>query len=79
MLGCAELILFDPEVVLGWGRNEARVPLSVFRLGGDGSFTRVFAGPGPVYSEEIGCWLLARREGYVARLRISEDEGAGGV
>jgi hypothetical protein len=50
------------------------VPLSVYRRGKDGALAAVYAGKGPAYSEEIGCWLLARREGYVARLRLSEDE-----
>jgi Uma2 family endonuclease len=74
LLGCAELVLFDPEVVLGFVRNQKRVPLSVFRRDGDGKLAAVYAGKGPAFSEELGCWLVARREGYVARLRLSEDK-----
>ena len=73
LLGCAELVLFDPDVILGFVKKETRVPLSVFRRGADGSLARVYAGRGPAFSEQIGCWLLPRREGYVARLRLSED------
>jgi hypothetical protein len=74
LLGCAELVLFDPEVVLGFVKNQRRVPLCVFRRGEGGALAAVYAGKGPAYSEQIGCWLLARREGYVARLRLSEDK-----
>ncbi|MBI5545439.1 MAG: Uma2 family endonuclease [Deltaproteobacteria bacterium] len=74
LLGCAELVLFDPDAVLGVVRNQARAPLSVFRRGADGALAAVYSGPGPAYSEQIGCWLWARREGYLARLRLSEDE-----
>jgi len=74
LLGCAELVLFDPEALRGATRNEARVPLTVFRRGEDGALAQVYAGPGPAYSEQLGCWLQARRGGYSAQLRLSEDE-----
>jgi hypothetical protein len=35
---------------------------------------RVYAGPGPAHSKELNIWLVARREGPGARLRLSYDE-----
>jgi len=75
LLGCAELVLFDPEVVRGATRAEARVVLTVFRRGEDGALARVYAGSGPAFSEQLGCWLHGRRDGYAVQLCLSEDEG----
>lgn len=74
LLGCAELVLFDPDAVRGAARNETRVPLTVFRRGEDGALARVYAGPGPAFSEQLGCWLHGRRGGYCVQLLMSEDE-----
>jgi hypothetical protein len=50
------------------------VPLQVYRRDADGAYVRVYAGPGPAHSKELNIWLQARREGPVARLRLSYDE-----
>lgn len=73
-LGCPELVIFDPDAVLGMGQGQGRVPLQVYRRDADGAYVRVYAGPGPAYSKELDIWLLARREGPVARLRFSYDD-----
>ncbi|MGC4114442.1 MAG: Uma2 family endonuclease [Myxococcales bacterium] len=74
LLGCAELVLFDPDAVRGVTKSQSRVPLTVFRRGEDGALARVYSGPGPAYSAQLGCWLRARRDGYAVQLRLSEDE-----
>lgn len=73
-LGCQELVLFDPEATLGKTHNHQRVPLTVYRRSAEGRLSKVFAGRGPAWSQELGVWLVPRRECYSARLRLSEDE-----
>ncbi|MCK6593479.1 MAG: Uma2 family endonuclease, partial [Polyangiaceae bacterium] len=73
-LGCPELVIFDPDAVLGAGQGQGRVPLQVYRRDTDGAYVRVYAGSGPAHSKELDIWLVARREGPVARLRLSHDE-----
>jgi hypothetical protein len=75
-LGTRELVIFDPYAAeLGPNGNgsQARTPLQVYRRGADGAFVRVHRGNGPAHSEEIGAWLVVRREGGVADLRIARD------
>jgi Uma2 family endonuclease len=75
MLGCSELVVFDPEATRGETRSASgRVPLTVFRRGEDAAFVEAYSGRSPAFSKELDCWLQARREGYAARLRLSFDE-----
>jgi Uma2 family endonuclease len=71
-LGCSELAIFDPDAVMG-AAVPARVPLQIYRRDADGAYVRVYAGPGPAPSKQLGVFLVARREGAVARLRFAYD------
>jgi len=65
-LGCRELVIFDAEP----GDRAGRHALQVFRRTGDGAFVRQHAGPGPVWSVELGAWLVVRG----GHLRLSRDQ-----
>jgi Uma2 family endonuclease len=73
-LGCDELVLFDPSAAAGEIRSGPRVPITVYRRRASGELERVYAGPGPAWSEQTGCWLQMRVERYRHLLRLSEDE-----
>jgi len=67
--GTKELWVFDPD---GHGRDEnGEGPwvLQVWRRDGRGRFRRVYAGDGPVWSRELGAWLVVV-EGC---LRLADD------
>jgi hypothetical protein len=67
-LGTRELVVFDPEQRGPAGFDDV---LQVWRRDDTGaSMTRVYAGAGPAYSEELGAWLVAAAE---QRLRIADD------
>lgn len=75
-LGTRELVIFDPEAALAALRGEKRgqrVPLQIYRRDEDGAFVRVYAGEGPVWSDELGACLVARPHGASVRLRIALD------
>jgi Uma2 family endonuclease len=72
-LGTKELVIFDPEAAVGGARRAPRAPLTVYRRDDDGAFIRVYAGPGPVRSDELGAYLVVARDGAAARLRIARD------
>ena len=71
-LGCRELVIFDPTAV-GRRNSDVRRPLIVYRRGEDAGFVQVYGGDGPVFSEEIGAWLVARPENGRPRLRLSKN------
>lgn len=73
-LGCRELVVFDPDVALGRKCSPRRAGLMVFRRAEGGALERVYSGTGPVWSEQLEVWLVAVREGYSVRLRLSEDQ-----
>ena len=72
-LGTRELVVFDPEAATGVTRAPARIALQVFRREPDGAFVRMYAGGGPVRSEEIDAWWVFVREGEAATLRVARD------
>lgn len=72
-LGARELIIFDPDAARGLERRSSRVPLTLYRRSADGAFVRIYEGPGPVWSEEIGAALVAKPEGAVVHLAIARD------
>jgi Uma2 family endonuclease len=72
-LGTRELAIFDPEAVLSGARRGARVPFQLYQRAPDGAFVRIYHGDGPVLSEELGAYLVARRERGAVRLRIARD------
>jgi hypothetical protein len=49
------------------------VPERRRRRDDDGAFIRVYAGPGPTRSDELGAYLVVARDGAAARLRIARD------
>lgn len=69
-LGARELVVFDPMLV---GPRSLGGPfaLQVWRRDDIGVFGRQYAGPGPVFSEPLGAWLLADREAGL--LRLADD------
>lgn len=71
-LGVRELVIFDPDALQLKSPGE-RVPMQLYRRGEDGAFVRIDAGSGPVYSEELAAYLVVRKEGTVARLRLARD------
>ncbi len=80
-LGVRELVIFDPDAALHTDPRAPgestplppRVALQVYRRDGDGAFVRVYRGEGPAPSDEIGAFLVVRREGGTVRLRIARD------
>lgn len=72
-LGTRELVIFDPQAALRGEKWGQRVPLQIYRRDEDGAFVRVYAGEGPVWSDELGACLVARPHGASVRLRIALD------
>lgn len=72
LLGTSELVIFDPRAVLR-PMSPRRVPLQLYRRDAKGAFLRVYEGPGPTYSVELDAYLVTRREGDKARLRMARD------
>jgi len=72
-LGTRELVIFDPAAALGQARDPDRVALQCYRRDADGSFVRVYNGPGPLASFELAAFLVVVTEGGVARLRVTRD------
>lgn len=73
-LGTQELVVFDPDAAAGRIANEDRVALQLYRRARDGAFIREHAHDGPVYSEQLGAWLVAHVEDGAARLRLARDK-----
>jgi len=72
-LGCAELVVFDPEAALGVAGAAERVPLQVYRRDTDGVYVRAECGAGPVSCLGIGAFLVSVRAGQSVRLRVARD------
>lgn len=69
-LGTRELVIFDPELLGPAGTDGPHV-LQVWRWRDDpAGMTRVHAGKGPAYSEELQAWLVP----VDRMLRIGDDE-----
>jgi hypothetical protein len=71
-LGVDELVVFDPAA--NRSRSSQRRLLAVYRRQTEGALTQVAAGRGPVYSTELGVWLIPKVLKDVPYLRISRDE-----
>ena len=69
-LGTRELIVFDP-LLAGPPSLGGPVSLQVWRRDPSGAFERVYAGPGPVFSEVLEAWVRVNQRSLV----ISEDRG----
>jgi len=69
-LGTRELVVFDPALLGPASRGGPHV-LQIWQLDEQvTTMSRVYAGPGPARSAELGAWLLATPE---HRLRIADD------
>ncbi len=69
-LGTRELVVFDPHARL----RAHRVALQMFRRDPDsGALVRIEAGAAPIYSEELGAWLVVQPDPGGDRLRIARD------
>ncbi len=55
-LGVEELVLVDLLAARGESRAKGAEVFQAYRMGGGGKLERVYAGPGPVYSEVMGVW-----------------------
>jgi hypothetical protein len=71
--GTRELWIFDP-LLAGPASHGGPFRLQVWTRAADGTFTRVYAGDGPVRSDAVEGYLVAVDEGR--KLRIAEDAGA---
>jgi Uma2 family endonuclease len=75
-LGVEELLLFDPLALEGKSPASPPYALQLYRRGKKGELKRVYAGEGPVWSEEMRVWF--RVEG--SRLTVTRDrEGTSAV
>jgi Uma2 family endonuclease len=68
-LGCKELVIFDPSAV---GAKHGDV-FTVFRRDMDGAFVQAYAGPGPVFSEELAVTLVQVTVKGRPRVRPARD------
>jgi hypothetical protein len=68
--GVSELWIFDPRLA-GPRVRGGPFLLQVWRRDADDAFTRVYAGAGPVLSDELDAWLVVVDEGR--KLRIAHD------
>lgn len=69
--GAQELWVFDPNLA-GPKALGGAARIQVWRREENGDFHRVYAGPGPAWSEAVKGWLFAVEEGQ--SLRIADDE-----
>jgi Uma2 family endonuclease len=69
-LGTTELVLFDAGALTGRSPAPNPVLLQVYRRTEEGTMRRVYAGPGPAFSEVLQLWLVASSD----LLELSADE-----
>ncbi len=69
-LGVRELAIYDPHPS---PRTPERVTLQVYQALEDGTFARVYAGPGPFRSSTLEAYLVPTGSGDRARLRLARD------
>ena len=67
-LGAYELVVFDP-LLAGPASLGGPIPIQLWRLDSMGAFERVYAGPGPVYSEALEAFVSVRGRHLV----VSDD------
>jgi Uma2 family endonuclease len=67
-LGARELVVFDP-LLAGPPSLGGPVSIQVWRRDPSGAFERIYAGPGPVFSEVLEAWLRVDQR----HLAISDD------
>jgi Uma2 family endonuclease len=72
-IGVDEFFIFDRCVAMGQTTDPERYVFQSYQREADGSFVKTYAGPGPVYSQQLDVWLLARVEGSEPRLRVGYD------
>ncbi|MBI4815963.1 MAG: Uma2 family endonuclease, partial [Deltaproteobacteria bacterium] len=70
-LGTRELVIFDAET--SPKANPRRERLQVFRRDEVGALARVYAGPGPAWSEELQIWLVADQVDGAWELALARD------
>lgn len=70
-LGCAELVIFDPDAALH--PRSQRTALQLYRRQADGTLFRVAHGAGPIYCEQIDAWIVLVEEDGVPRARLARD------
>lgn len=70
-LGTRELVIFDPELLGPAGTDGPHVLQVWRRREAPPGMTRVYAGKGPAYSDELQAWLVPAAGGM---LRIADDE-----
>lgn len=71
-LGCRELVIFDPDALLGTTTIATRVPLQHFSRTADG-WRCVARGASAVWCDTIEASVVAVRVGACARLRLGRD------
>jgi hypothetical protein len=69
-LGVRELWIFDPRLD-GPPDTGGPFTLQIWRALEGSEMTRIHAGPGPAFSDELGAWLVVAADG--SRLRLAAD------
>jgi len=72
-LGCAELVIFDPDAVDREPPRPDRHPIQVYRRSPDGLFLCVHAGPEPAWIDRLQAWGVVRHTDLAPLLRLAYD------
>lgn len=83
-LGVGELMIVDPMAAEGKSPANPAYVFQLYRKGKEGKLERVYAGSGPVFSQETGVWWrwggkkveLSRDEGGKERILTKEEKNA---